>query len=80
VAAPFAMRQIPTETDSELAEFGFESKGLVISRDDTTGPCGGVRTTQVVCGMNGCLNVRKSCRLQMVGACNGQVAVVTCDR
>jgi hypothetical protein len=29
VAAPFAMRQIPTETDSELGEFGFGSKGLV---------------------------------------------------
>jgi hypothetical protein len=31
VAAPLAMRQTPTETDSELAEFGFGSKDLVRS-------------------------------------------------
>ena len=31
------MRQIPTETDSERAEFGFGSKGLVGSAG---GPCG----------------------------------------
>ena len=30
--------------------------------------------------MNGCLNVKKGCRSQMVGAGNGQVAVVTCDK
>jgi hypothetical protein len=58
VAAPFAMRQIPTETNSELAEFGFESKGLVQSAGIRQVPTTG-RTTQVVCGMNGCLNVKK---------------------
>jgi hypothetical protein len=35
---------------------------------------------QIVCGMNGCLNVKKGCRSQMVAAGNGQVAVVTCDK
>jgi len=33
VAEQLAMRQIPTETDSELAEFGFRSKGLVGSTE-----------------------------------------------
>jgi hypothetical protein len=35
---------------------------------------------QIVCGMNGCLNVKKGCKSQMVAAGNGQVAVVTCDK
>ena len=40
----------------------------------------GESPAQVVCGINGCLNVKKGCRSQMVGAGNGQVAVVTCDK
>ena len=35
---------------------------------------------QIVCGMNGCLNVKQGCRSQMVAAGKGQVAVVTCDK
>jgi len=35
---------------------------------------------QIVCGINGCLNVKKGCRSQMVGAGRGEVAVVTCDK
>ena len=35
---------------------------------------------QIVCGMNGCLNVKKGCRSQMVSAGRGEVAVVTCDK
>jgi hypothetical protein len=35
---------------------------------------------QIVCGMNGCLNVKKGCKSQMVAAGRGEVAVVTCDK
>ena len=35
---------------------------------------------QIVCGMNGCLNVKKGCKSQMVASGNSQVAVVTCDK
>ena len=35
---------------------------------------------QIVCGMNGCLNVKKGCKSQMVASGNGKVAVVTCDK
>jgi hypothetical protein len=30
--------------------------------------------------MNGCLNVKKGCKSQMVAAGRGEVAVVTCDK
>ena len=35
---------------------------------------------QIVCGMTGCLPVKKGCKSQMVAAGRGEVAVVTCDR
>jgi hypothetical protein len=35
---------------------------------------------QIVCVINGCLNVKKGCRSQMVAAGRGEVAVVTCDK
>jgi hypothetical protein len=44
VAEPFAMRQIPPETDLELAKFGFDSKGLVGSVETAQhAPCGTAR-------------------------------------
>ncbi len=35
---------------------------------------------QVVCGMNGCLNVAKGCRSELRASGNSQVAVVLCDK
>jgi hypothetical protein len=35
---------------------------------------------QIVCGMTGCLPVKKGCKSQMVAAGRGEVAVVTCDK
>jgi peptidoglycan hydrolase-like protein with peptidoglycan-binding domain len=41
---------------------------------------GEVAPAQVVCGMNGCLNVAKGCRSELRASGNSQVAVVLCDK